>query len=157
MLGAYSQRSAGPGLRGKTRWRRGGRRMWVVGERQYKGDLLVAELLVFSTSGSTLRRHPEAGVAGEPDRAPVFGADPVVQLRRAALNRLIGGSLRDATPVLRAPGVTQRSLTLAESAASLSRSTDATPTGAPSLSTSNRSARTIQCRQYCSGCIASSA
>ena len=76
--------------------------LWVVDERQDKGDLLVAELLVFGTGGSTLRRDPEAGVAGEPDRTPVFGADPVVQLRTAALNSLIGGRLDQAR---RHPGV----------------------------------------------------
>jgi hypothetical protein len=36
---------------------------------------LVAELSVVGTGGATLRRHPEASIDGEPDGAPVFGAE----------------------------------------------------------------------------------
>jgi hypothetical protein len=32
---------------------------------------MVAELSVTGTGGATLRRHPEASIDGEPDRAPV--------------------------------------------------------------------------------------
>jgi hypothetical protein len=63
------------GLRGQAKWCRGGHCSWVVGEGQHQCDFLVAELSVVGTGGATLRRHPEASIDGEPDGAPIFGAE----------------------------------------------------------------------------------
>jgi hypothetical protein len=68
----------------------------AVSEGQHKRDFLVAELSVVGTAGATLRRQPTAGVDGKPDRAPVFGADPVIQLGTAVPSRSVCGGLDKA-------------------------------------------------------------
>jgi hypothetical protein len=61
----------GAGLRSQPKGCRGRHSSWIASEGQHKRDFLVAELSIVGTGGATLRRHPEASIDGEPDRAPV--------------------------------------------------------------------------------------
>jgi hypothetical protein len=127
-----------------------------VGEGQHKRDFLIIELSVVGTGGAALRRHPEASIEGEPDRAldsVLTQQYSLVQPSRVARSEA-AWSRHDARCIA-ASGVTQRSRKSAECGAP-SISTEATPTVAPSRSASNRWARNMQFRQYCSGCVASS-
>jgi hypothetical protein len=88
--------SVGAWLRGQPGCCRGGHCSWVVGEGEHQCDFLVAELSVVGTGGTTLRRQPEASIDGELDGAPIFGADPVIQLGTAVPSRLGCGGLDQA-------------------------------------------------------------